>query len=154
MPLQSKTSKHKETKWRWKLRVNCPSLSLEVRRVADKRFPRMKSQKLYSFRNRENSKRPLNDEREKKTCTRCGRDRSHTTCPAAEKECFNCCKVSHFWAQGFSRKSEICKNKLLDCVVVMIRVIPDKTLLSHLIPIPNFTDVWAKIGYTGGQRTK
>lgn len=77
---------------------------LEVRRVANKRFSKRESQKLCSFRNCENPKKTLNDKKEKKICTKCGRDRSHLTCPAAEKECFNCCKVGHFSAQCFLRK--------------------------------------------------
>ena len=37
-------------------------------------------------------------------CTKCGRDKSHSTCPAAKKECFKCGKIGHFSAQCFSRK--------------------------------------------------
>ncbi|CAB4021347.1 Hypothetical predicted protein [Paramuricea clavata] len=59
--------------------------SLEVRRVADKRFSRGKSQKLCSFRNRENPRKSVSDVKDNKTCTKCGRDRSHSTCPAAKK---------------------------------------------------------------------
>ena len=44
--------------------------------------------------------------RDNKTCTKCGRDKSHSTCPAAEKECFNCRKIGHFRAQCFSRKPD------------------------------------------------
>ena len=44
--------------------------------------------------------------RDNKTCTKCGRDKSHSTCPAPEKECFNCRKIGHFRAQCFSRKPD------------------------------------------------
>ena len=68
----------------------------EVRRVAGKRF---------TIRNHENPKRSVNDTLQKENiCTKCGRDKSHPTCPAAKKECFKCGKIGHFSAQCFSRK--------------------------------------------------
>jgi hypothetical protein len=84
---------------------------LEVRRVAEKRFSRKKSQKIYSFRNRKNPRKPMDDEEERKTCTKCGRDKSHLKCPAAEKDCFNCHKLGHFSAQCFSRKPDTNRSK-------------------------------------------
>ncbi|CAB4035189.1 Hypothetical predicted protein [Paramuricea clavata] len=64
MRLQSKTSKLAQ---RNEMKMEIKKESLEVRRVADKRFSRGKSQKLYSFRNRENPRKPVNDVKENKT---------------------------------------------------------------------------------------
>lgn len=72
------------------MEMKSESPDLEVRRTWIKRFPRKKSQKIYSFNNRENPKKPqdVRQSSEKKTCTKCGRDNSHVTCPAVGQECY------------------------------------------------------------------
>ena len=77
----------------------------EIRRVSGKKFAKRKSKNLYSFRNHENPKRSVNNTLQNENiCTKCGRDKSHSTCPAAKKECFKCGKIGDFSAQCFSRK--------------------------------------------------
>jgi hypothetical protein len=82
----------------------------QIRRVTEKTFSTRKSQKIYSFRNRINPRKPINNDEERKTCTKCGRDKSHLKCPA-EIECFNRHKLGHFSAQCFSRKSDSNRSK-------------------------------------------
>lgn len=82
---------------------------LEVRRAwKDKSFAKKKSQKIYSFKNRENPRRnqEMRHSSETKTCTKCGRENSHIVCPATGKECFKCQKFGHFSAQCYSRNAE------------------------------------------------
>ena len=58
----------------------------EIRRISGKKFAKRKSKNLYSFRNHENPKRSVNNTLQNENiCTKCGRDKSHSTYPAMVK---------------------------------------------------------------------
>ena len=92
-----------------KMEIKSESSDLEARKIwGNKRLPRKKSQKIYLFRNRENPKKPqdVGQSSQKKTYTKCGRDKLHVACPAEGRECYKCRKLGHFSAQCYSRKPD------------------------------------------------
>ena len=111
----------------------------EIRRVSGKQFSKRKSKNLYSFRNHENPKRSVNNTLQNENiCTKCGHDKSYSTCPAAKKECFKCGKIGHFSAQCFSRKKQV---KVAGSSNGPDMRITYKIMITHPTPILNFTDV-------------